>query len=159
MPTNEVDEIKFLAEMGPEPWDEKICEKFVGNIRRHANSMVKPAILNQSVIAGIGNIYADESLWATKIHPETRVKNLSGKKLEEICRAAGQIMQQSIDSGGSTMQTYVRADGTKGDYLEKFANVFRRDGRPCPRCGTTIIKTKVAGRGTHLCPKCQRSPV
>jgi formamidopyrimidine-DNA glycosylase len=84
------------------------------------------------------------------------VKNLSDKKLEEICRAAGKVMQKSIDSGGSTMQTYVKADGSKGNYLEKFANVFRRDGQPCNRCQTTIVKTKVAGRGTHLCPKCQK---
>jgi formamidopyrimidine-DNA glycosylase len=65
-------------------------------------------------------------------------------------------MQKSIDSGGSTMKNYVKADGNRGDYLEKFAKVFRRDGMPCPRCGTTIAKIKVAGRGTHLCPKCQK---
>ena len=65
-------------------------------------------------------------------------------------------MDASIDSGGSTMATYVRADGTRGDYLEKFAQVFRREGLPCPRCGATIIKTRVAGRGTHICPECQK---
>jgi len=156
LPTNEVDKIKFLVEMGPEPWEEKIDEKFTKNVRRHGNSMIKSIILNQSVIAGIGNIYADESLWMAKIHPKTRVKNLPDKKLKEICHAAGEIMQKSIDSGGSTMQTYVRADGTRGDYLEKFANVFNRQGQPCPRCKTLIIKIKVAGRGTHICPKCQK---
>lgn len=156
MPTPEVKNLKFLAQMGPEPWDEEVYQKFLINVKRHANSMVKPAILDQSVIAGIGNIYADESLWLAKVHPETRVKSLSDKKLEEICRSAGEVMQKSIDSGGSTMQTYVKADGTKGNYLEKFANVFRRDGLPCPRCNTTIIKLKVAGRGTHICPKCQK---
>jgi formamidopyrimidine-DNA glycosylase len=155
MPTNEVENIPFLNKMGPEPWEEKVEEKFLQNIRRHQNSMIKPAILDQSVIAGIGNIYADESLWAARIHPETRVKNLSDNKLREICSAAGEIMQKSINSGGSTMRDYVKADGTKGDYLEKFANVFRRDGQPCSRCTTTIEKMRVAGRGTHICPKCQ----
>ena len=156
MPTSEVEQISFLAKMGPEPWERQVKERFVENIRRHQNSMVKPAILDQSVMAGIGNIYADESLWRTGVHPETRVKNLSDKELEEICVAAGAVMKESIDSGGSTMKTYLKADGTKGNYLEKFANVFRRDGLPCLRCGTDIVKLKVAGRGTHICPKCQK---
>lgn len=64
-------------------------------------------------------------------------------------------MDASIESGGSTMATYVRADGTKGDYLEKFAQVFRNEGKPCPRCGVEIVKIRVAGRGTHICPQCQ----
>lgn len=68
-------------------------------------------------------------------------------------------MDKSIASGGSTMATYVKADGTKGDYLEKFAQVFHKEGTPCPRCGAKIIKIRVAGRGTHLCPHCQISPV
>ena len=156
MPTAEVERIPFLENMGPEPWDEQVRELFMKNIRRHQNSMVKPAILNQSVMAGIGNIYADESLWMARVHPETRVKTLPDKKLIEVCTAAGKVMKKSIDSGGSTMKTYVKADGTKGNYLEKFANVFRREGKPCPRCGSTITKIKVAGRGTHICPKCQR---
>jgi formamidopyrimidine-DNA glycosylase len=156
MPTSEVAKMPFLAKMGPEPWEDDVLKKFVKNIRRHQNSMIKPAILDQSVMAGIGNIYADESLWMAKVHPETRVKGLSDRKLEEICSSAAEVMQKSINSGGSTMKTYVKADGTKGNYLEKFANVFRRDGLPCPRCETTIVKLKVAGRGTHICPKCQQ---
>ena len=65
-------------------------------------------------------------------------------------------MEASINSGGSTMKTYVKADGTKGDYLEKFAQVFRREGQPCRRCGAEIEKIRVAGRGTHICPQCQK---
>ena len=64
-------------------------------------------------------------------------------------------MTKSINSGGSTMKNYIKADGSKGNYLDKFANVFRREGKPCPRCGTTIEKIRVAGRGTHICPHCQ----
>ena len=156
MPTGEVMKIPFLHKMGPEPWDKRAEEQFIANVRRHQNSMIKPAILDQSVMAGIGNIYADESLWMVKVHPEQRVKDISDKKLGEICSTAGEIMQKSIESGGSTMKTYVKADGTKGNYLERFANVFRRDELPCPRCQVTIIKLKVAGRSTHICPECQR---
>jgi formamidopyrimidine-DNA glycosylase len=156
MATDKVEEMPFLRKMGPEPWAADVEERFIFNMRRHEKSMVKPAILDQSVMAGIGNIYADESLWAARVHPEERVGALSDRKLREICRAAGEVMQRSIDSGGSTMKNYVRADGTRGNYLEKFAKVFRREGLGCPRCGTVIIKIRVAGRGTHICPRCQR---
>ncbi|MDR1969894.1 MAG: bifunctional DNA-formamidopyrimidine glycosylase/DNA-(apurinic or apyrimidinic site) lyase [Candidatus Nomurabacteria bacterium] len=157
MSTADVDNLSILAKMGPEPWEEKVIEKFTNNVRHRANSMIKPAIIDQTVIAGIGNIYADETLWMTKTHPSTRVKNLLDKKLREICLAAGEVMQKSIDSGGSTMQTFVKADGTRGNYLDKFANVFGRDGQLCLRCGTVIQKIRVAGRGTHICPKCQKT--
>jgi formamidopyrimidine-DNA glycosylase len=73
-------------------------------------------------------------------------------------KSAIEVMTKSIESGGSTMKNYIRADGTKGNYLEKFANVFRREGLACPRCHTTIEKIRVAGRGTHICPKCQKAP-
>lgn len=157
-PTVEVENIDFLKKVGPEPLtgDLKLPAQFIKNIRRRNNTVIKAAILDQTVIAGIGNIYADESLWAAKVHPATRVRDLSDKKLIEILNKAISVMTKSIESGGSTMKNYIRADGTKGNYLEKFANVFRLDGNPCPRCQTTIQKTRVAGRGTHFCPKCQR---
>ncbi|MDR2524305.1 MAG: bifunctional DNA-formamidopyrimidine glycosylase/DNA-(apurinic or apyrimidinic site) lyase [Candidatus Nomurabacteria bacterium] len=160
LPTGEVENLDFLRKVGPEPLtgDRDLPRQFLSNIRRRNNTTVKAALLDQTVVAGIGNIYADESLWAARIHPTTRVRDLSDAKLRTILRAAIDVMNQSIASGGSTMKNYIRADGTKGNYLEKFANVFRRDGLPCPRCGHEILKTKVAGRGTHFCPKCQRSP-
>ena len=70
--------------------------------------------------------------------------------------AAREVMDKSIESGGSTMATYVKADGTKGDYLETFAQVFHKEGQPCPRCGAEIKKIRVAGRGTHICERCQK---
>jgi len=158
LPTAEVENIDFLKKAGPEPLtgDPKLPEQFIKNIRRRNNTTIKAALLDQTIIAGIGNIYADESLWSAKVHPATRVRDLSDKKLKKILECAIDIMTKSIKSGGSTMKNYIRADGTKGDYLEKFANVFRREGKPCPRCGETIIKTRIAGRGTHICPKCQK---
>ncbi|MDR0956229.1 MAG: hypothetical protein LBM73_03825, partial [Candidatus Nomurabacteria bacterium] len=157
--TADVAQMEFVKKLGPEPLDENPpLEQFLKNIRRHQNSAVKAAILDQSVVAGIGNIYADESLWAARVHPAARVKNLSDRKLEKILLSAIAVMKKSIASGGSTMRNYIRADGSKGDYLEKFAKVFRRDGRPCPRCGRVIQKIRVAGRGTHICPNCQKMP-
>jgi len=156
LPTNEVENTDFIKKLGPEPLtgDPELPKQFITNIRRRNGTTIKAALLDQTVAAGIGNIYADESLWAAKVHPATRVRDLSDKKLREILQCAIRIMQKSINSGGSTMQSYVKADGTRGNYLEKFANVFRREGQPCPRCGATIIKIRVAGRGTHICESC-----
>jgi formamidopyrimidine-DNA glycosylase len=165
--TNLIEEEDFLKKLGPEIIDftaEKLAKnpseetfaKFIENARHHQNSPVKSVILDQHVVAGIGNIYADEALWGAKIHPATRVKALSDQELREILVEAKVAMEKSLAAGGSTMKNYVRADGTKGNYLDKFANVFRRVGKPCPRCGTEVIKLKVAGRGTHICAKCQK---
>ena len=146
---------EFIKKLAKEPWQISV-EEFKKNLLHHKNAEVKPTILDQTVIAGLGNIYADEALFLAKIHPERLVSTLTDHEIETLLESAKTVMQKSIDSGGSTMATYVKADGTRGDYLQKFAQVFRREGEPCNRCGTEIIKIKVAGRGTHLCPNCQK---
>ena len=167
VPTRDVANLDFIKKLGPEmadfseknggDFDAKSAQKlFIKNVRKHAGAPIKAVILNQQVVAGIGNIYADEALWGAKIYPAEPVKNLSDNQLKKIFREAVAAMEKSLAAGGSTMKNYVRADGSRGDYLEKFANVFRREGQPCPRCGTEIIKIRVAGRGTHICPKCQK---
>ena len=166
LPTAQIAELPFIAKLGPEIIDFTIKNlaarpsvttenKFITNVHHHQNAPIKAVILDQSVIAGIGNIYADESLWGAKIHPATRVCELSDDDLRHILLEAKNSMERSIKSGGSTMKNYVRADGSRGDYLELFANVFRREGQPCKRCGSDIIKIRVAGRGTYICPVCQ----
>ncbi len=156
LPTAEVINLPFMQKVGPEPLDPKTQpEDFIQRIRRRQNSMIKPAFLDQSVIAGVGNIYADEALWAAKIHPETRVKNVTDEKLNTLFIELKKILQLSIDQGGSTDKNYVDAEGRKGNYLT-FANVFRREGRACHRHpDQEIIKLKVGGRGTHVCIICQ----
>ena len=153
--TNEVMQDSFIKKLAKEPWEISVME-FEANLMRHKNAEIKPTILDQTVIAGLGNIYADEALFLAKIHPERLTGSLKHEEIALLLESAKKVMQESIDSGGSTMATYVKADGTRGDYLRKFAQVFRREGEPCNRCGTEIIKIKVAGRGTHLCPHCQR---
>ena len=142
--------------IGQEEFLHNLCNYFKEKIKRKKKSTVKGTLLDQHIVAGLGNIYADEALFAAKIHPARRSGSLTRKETELLLKSAREVMDKSIDSGGSTMATYVKADGTKGDYLEKFANVFRCEGKPCPRCGTTLIKTRIAGRGTHLCPHCQK---
>ena len=123
--------------------------------QRHKNAPIKAVLLDQKIIAGLGNIYADESLFYASVHPATKAGLLDEKEVGLILEGARNVMMESIDSGGSTMATYVKPDGTTGDYLENFAQVFRREGKECLRCGTEIKKTRVAGRGTHYCPVCQ----
>jgi formamidopyrimidine-DNA glycosylase len=156
LPTDLVDDEPFMQKVGPEPLEVEFTDKiFLSRVKRRANTSIKAAILDQTVLAGVGNIYADESLWGAKIHPATLVKNVSDSKLKKLHHEIVYVLNLSIEKGGSTDRNYVNAEGKKGSYIE-FARVFRKENQPCPRCQTTIIKTRVATRGTHLCPKCQK---
>lgn len=155
LPTLEVENLNFFKKVGPEPLAADFtAEDFIGRLKRRAKSGIKAVLLDQTVVAGVGNIYADESLWAAKIHPEIKVQDVPSAKLKNLYAELRRILQLSIEKGGSTDRNYVNHEGKRGSYLS-FAAVFRREGQPCPRCGTTIIKTRVAGRGTHICPHCQ----
>jgi formamidopyrimidine-DNA glycosylase len=156
LPTAEVPNIDFMQKVGPEPLEPAFTYAvFKARLFTRPNSIIKAVLLDQAVIAGIGNIYADESLFAAKIHPEMRVSDISELKLKVLYRELLAVLLLSIEKGGSTDKNYVNAEGKKGSYLT-FAKVFRREGKPCVVCGTTILKIRVAGRGTHICPKCQR---
>lgn len=156
MPTIEIENLDFFKKVGPEPLsDEFTSEQFIERLQRRKNTSIKAAILDQTVVAGIGNIYADESLWGAFIHPATLVRNVPLPKLHKLFQEVQYILRLSISKGGSTDQHYVDAEGKRGSYLT-FARVFRREGLECPRCGTTIEKIRVAGRGTHFCPLDQK---
>ena len=159
LPTAEVPNIDFFKKVGPEPLASEFTrQKFHERLMRRPNSNIKAVLLDQTVIAGIGNIYADESLWGAKLHPSTLVKNLSASKIKKLYDELIAVLRLSIEKGGSTDRNYVDAEGKKGSYMS-FAKVFRLEGKPCPRCGAIIIKTRVAGRGTHICPHCQKIKV
>ncbi len=156
LPTLEVENLDFFKKVGPEPLGDDFSAKdFADRLMRRKNSGIKAVLLDQTVLAGVGNIYADESLWAAKIHPETKVSDVPAAKLKKLYEELRRILKLSIEKGGSTDRNYVNHEGKRGSYLS-FAAVFRREGQPCLRCGTAIIKTRAAGRGTHLCPKCQK---
>jgi len=160
MPTPEVEELDFFRKVGPEPLSADFSWKDLRErLQRRANTSIKAALLDQTVIAGIGNIYADESLWGAKIHPATPVKKLSPAKIRLLYEELVFVLELAIEKGGSTDKNYVNAEGKRGSYLS-FARVFHRQGQACPRHpDTTILKIRVAGRGTHICPKCQRLPM
>lgn len=156
MPTIEIPNIDFMRKVGPEPLsDEFTAQDFIQRLARRPKTNSKAALLDQSVIAGVGNIYADESLWGAKIHPKRLVSSLSKQEMTVLYRELREVMNLAVEKGGSSNHTYINAEGKKGSYMD-FARVFRREGLSCPRCGTTIEKLRVAGRGTHICPHCQR---
>jgi formamidopyrimidine-DNA glycosylase len=159
MPTVEVEQLDFFQKVGPEPLSADFtAADFATRLKRRAKSGIKAVLLDQTVVAGIGNIYADESLWAAKIHPETPVQEVPATKIKLLYQELRRILNLSIEKGGSTDRNYVNHEGKKGSYLS-FAHVFRRQGQPCPRCGTIITKLRVAGRGTHICSHCQRRKI
>ena len=155
MPTAEVSNMDFFKKVGPEPLAADFtAPDFINRVHRRPKSAIKAVLLDQTVVAGVGNIYADESLFAAKIHPLVRVHNLTDEQLTKLYQELRAVLQLAIQKGGSTDKNYVDAQGKRGSYLT-FAKVFRRQGLPCPRCGAAIIKIRVAGRGTHVCPHCQ----
>lgn len=155
IPTPEVENLDFFKKVGPEPLGDDFTDAdFVTRLRRRNKTSIKAALLDQTVIAGVGNIYADESLWGAQIHPAQQVQNISDTRLGGLYKELRLVLRLAIEKGGSTDKNYVDAEGKKGSYLS-FAKVFRRQKRGCPRCGVIIEKTRVAGRGTHFCPRCQ----
>ncbi len=155
IPTAEIPNIDFMRKVGPEPLSQEFTAKdFIQRLARRPKTNIKAALLDQSVVAGIGNIYADESLWGAKLHPKRLVNSLTEEEMVLLYHEMREVMNLAVEKGGSSNSTYVNAEGKKGSYMD-FARVFRREGLTCPRCGTTIEKLRVAGRGTHICPQCQ----
>ena len=156
LPTNQWAHLGTLANMGPEPLgDEFALEPFQAAMVKV--SKVKPALLSQKPVAGVGNIYADESLWHAQIHPEA--SKLSAAQSERLHTAIREVMHRAIAVGGSTLSdnSYQQPNGEPGYFKLQHA-VYDRAGQPCPRCGSTIEKYFLAQRGTHFCPQCQPKP-
>lgn len=155
VPTDAVDRDKLLARLGPEPLEAAFdAGEFVAAVKRR-KAPIKAVLLDQNTVAGVGNIYADEALHKAKIHPATAANRISKDKLKVLRQAIIYVIEDSLKYGGTTFTNYVNHLGKKGDYL-KHARVFRREGELCPVCGTAVKKIRVVGRGTHICPNCQK---
>lgn len=153
-PTDKLSENKSLKKLGPEPLAADFTfENIKPRIMRHRKD-IKTVLLDQSVMGGLGNIYVDEVLWQAKIHPETKADHLTDEEIKDIIKCSNSEIDMAIKSGGSTIRTYLDANGHKGNMQDRL-KVYGKEGQPCPRCGTEIVKIKVGGRGTHFCPKCQ----
>lgn len=158
IPTAEVINLDFFKKVGPEPLsDDFDWRQLRDRLMRRKNTNIKAALLDQAVVAGVGNIYADEALWGARLHPSVSVRDIPAAKFHKLYDELVYVLRLAIEKGGSSDRNYVNAEGKKGSYIS-FARVFRREGKPCPRCGTIIKKIRVAGRGTHICPHCQKEP-
>jgi formamidopyrimidine-DNA glycosylase len=142
-----------IGKLGAEPLSEAFSSAVLKeSLGRHPHSRVKAALLDQSVVAGIGNIYADEALFSSRIRPERSVDSLSIGDIEHLTLAIRDVLGRATESGGTQSDNYVNADGIAGLFVPL---VYGRGGKPCPRCGNLLKRTKVGGRGTVYCPDCQ----
>lgn len=140
--------------LGPEPWDQQVTTNYLKNKWKNKKQKVKTALLDQTVISGLGNIYVDEVLYAAHIHPETGVNKLTDQDRATIIAEATRILQRSVQLGGTTIATYTSSLGVQGSF-QKQLQVHTRVGQPCFVCQNTIEKIKVNNRGTYFCPRCQ----
>ncbi|HET9073805.1 MAG TPA: bifunctional DNA-formamidopyrimidine glycosylase/DNA-(apurinic or apyrimidinic site) lyase [Solirubrobacteraceae bacterium] len=145
------------ARLGPEPFSPEFSATALRRAARGRRAPIKAFILDQRRIAGVGNIYADESLFRAGIHPEREAGALTPAQWAALAEAIICALALGIDAKGASIDDFRHVDGQRGSFQDLFL-VFNRAGQPCPRCGTAIVKTVVAGRGTHLCPSCQPRP-
>lgn len=146
---------KPINELGLEPWDEKLTVTYLKEKYFNKSLPVKTILLDQSIITGIGNIYADEILFKSKINPLIKSKELSDENLSNIIQYTKETLEEAIKLGGTTIKTYESAKGVHGLFQTKLL-VHSKEGEKCPECGNKIIKTVVNGRGTYYCEICQK---
>ncbi|GAF35975.1 DNA-formamidopyrimidine glycosylase [Lentilactobacillus farraginis] len=143
-----------LKTIGPEPTEKDLTLAYMTKVFGKSRKIIKPFLLDQSKIAGLGNIYADEVLWLSKINPKQPVNTLSLQELKRLRKNIIDEIQRAIAGHGTTVHSYSTAYGEAGNF-QNHLNVYGHQGEPCPRCGTPIEKIKLAQRGTHFCPTCQ----
>jgi formamidopyrimidine-DNA glycosylase len=145
-----------LHALGPEPLEADFTlDRFADILRRRAG-MLKPLLLNQRFVAGLGNIYADEALFLARIHPERRANSLGSDEIGALYHAIRHVLQRSIDCQGTSFDpVYTGGLRESSAVYQEYLQVYQRTGEACPRCAHPIERLTVGGRGTHLCPRCQ----
>ena len=142
--------------IAPDPFDPSFDIDATMNNYLRRTIKIKTALLNQEIMSGVGNIYADETLWRAKIHPETLTSDLTKKKIATIIETATTVMQEAISQGGTSFDDlYINVNGESG-FFEQSLNAYGQEGEPCPRCGTPIKRISFGQRSSHFCPKCQK---
>jgi len=153
--TKEISELKVLQELGPEPFDKKFtAEYLMGICAKRPRVKIKQILMDQTVISGVGNIYADESLFCARISPLRPAREVKRSELVKLIGCIQKVLQLGLKYGGSSENTFVNVEGKQGKMQNHF-QVYRQTGRGCPVCGGKIARTVVAGRGTHYCSRCQ----
>jgi formamidopyrimidine-DNA glycosylase len=151
-----LEDSKEFKDLGPEPLDKNFTfEKFKERLQKKKKGRIKQVLMDQNIIAGIGNIYSDEILWKAKVHPFRDISKLKNNKLKEIYRAMKEILPKAIKLGGESFSDFRRISGKRG-YFDKERKVYQRTGEKCGRCGEVIRRLKMDGRSAHFCPVCQK---
>ncbi len=145
---------KSVSSLGPEPLNLDF-QTFYLRLKRRQGA-IKPLLLNQTFLRGMGNIYTDEALFAAAIHPRAKAQRLSRRRAEILFRSIQDLLRLAIEYRGSSISDYVDEAGNRGGF-QNLHQVYGKEGQPCPRCGGTIKRIVIAQRGTHLCPRCQRA--
>jgi len=148
-----------LGDLGPEPLDGDFTPERLGRMLARRRGRIKPLLLNQRFLAGLGNIYTDEALWRARVHPLRRADTLSFVEIRDLHGAIRGVLRAAIESGGTTLSdgSYQQTDGRPGQFAGRLV-VYGREGQPCLRCGSTVERITVSQRGTHVCPRCQSLP-
>lgn len=148
----------LIGHIAPDPWEPAYDLPAVVEVMRRRDSAVKRALLDQSLVSGIGNIYADEALWLARVHGERRASSLSRTVLARVLRAAAEVMDRALVAGGTSFDAlYVNVNGASG-YFDRSLQAYGRAGRPCARCQTPIRRERFTNRSSYSCPKCQPRP-
>ncbi len=149
------EELKGIKKLGLEPFDDKLDYEYIKEKLKNRNPEIKKLLLDQSVITGFGNIYVDEVLYMTRIHPCTKFNKISKKKVNELIKNGQEILNKSINAGGTTVKSFSVSGDISGGFQYSL-NVYGKAGDECPRCLSKFEKIKVGGRGTTYCKKCQK---
>ncbi len=144
-----------VAKQGIEPIGDKLTAKYIYEHFKNKKIPIKSLLLDQTIIAGLGNIYADEVAFASSVNPLKLGEKITLKECEKIATAAKAIIEKAIEYGGTTIRSYTSSLGVTGHYQD-FLCVHTKEGQACPNCGTIIKKERVGGRSTYYCPKCQK---
>lgn len=148
------DENEIVGKLGPEPLVTSFSKEVLTKRLSSRKAPIKPLLLDQELVAGLGNIYADEALFVAGIHPLRPAQSLSSREMQQLYNGIVRVLRQGVENRGTTLSDYQDAHGRAGNNREAL-QVFRRRGQPCPRCGTALERIVVRGRGTHYCPRCQ----
>jgi len=152
-PASKEENIPELKKLGPESLN--ISPSVFVNLFKKRKGRIKSALLNQRIIAGLGNIYADESLFEAKVHPAQKIDKLSPQELKRLLQAIRKILTKAINAGGSSIENYYNVNGEIGSFQLQH-KVYGREGLPCKKCGTKIKRIKISQRSSYFCPKCQK---
>lgn len=154
-PTGEIDQIPGLKDLGVEPLSESFTRDFMKKELKRRRTRIKPLLLDQTFIAGLGNIYADEALHLARLHPQRLAAGLNPREITRLYQSIRNVLTEGINNRGTSFRDYVDGDGRPGNNKESL-RVYSREGKPCLKCGKPIVRTRIGGRSSFFCPCCQK---